>query len=278
MRIWLRRSALLGAVAWTLVAALAPFGLTEKLFLLAPLVAMPLGLALLEPAPWMTAILQPVAAGAATASFFLEPGFAAAGLATPWAILTGVALLEALMRIRNYSPDTLLLTAAHFLLPVGGFWLLATRAGFAPMGFPEPIVLLTAVHFHFTAFLAPLLAVQAGARLAGAGILAATPLLALGFVLSPLLKLIAVFLLIAALAALALRQLRVRTSTRTARLLLATSSLCLLAGMAIAGVYEAGFFSGSAWLSIPQVAHSHGPLNGIGFAVAGLVAWTLERG
>ncbi len=277
MRTCLRRSALLGAVAWALVAVLAPFGLTEKLFLLAPLVAMPLAFALLEPAPWMSALLQPVAAGAATASFFVEPGFAAAGLATPWAILTGVALLEALMRIRNYSLETLVLTAAHFLLPVGGFWLLATRAGFAPMGFPEPIVLLTAVHFHFTAFLAPLLAVQAGARLPAAAILLGTPLLAVGFVVSPLLKLIAVFFLAAALAAVAVQQLRIRTSKRTARFLLATSSLCLLAGMAIAGVYEAGFFSGAAWLSIPQVARSHGPLNGLGFALAGLVAWTLEK-
>ena len=278
MKTWLRRSALAGAVAWTALAAFAPFGLMEKLFLLAPLVAMPLAFALLEPAPWMTAVLQPFAAAAATASFFLPPGWTAAGLATPWAILTGVALLEALMRIRRYSPDTLLLTAAHFLLPVGGFWLLATRAGFAPMGFPEPIVLLTAVHFHFTAFLAPLLAVQAGARLPAAAILFATPLLAVGFVYSPLLKLIAVIFLSTSLAALALQQLRVRTSTRLARVLLATSSLCLLAGMALAVVYEAGFFSGAATLAIPQVARSHGPLNGLGFALAGLVAWTHEKG
>jgi hypothetical protein len=273
MKSWLRRSALLGAAAWAVVAVAAPFGLLEKLFLLAPLVAMPLAFALLEPAPRRAALLQPFAAAAATASFFAAPGPVAAGLAAPWAILTAVAAFEGLRK-------ELVLSGALLLLPVGGGWLMASRAGMAPIGFGEPIVLLTAVHFHFTAFLAPLLAVRAGARLAGPAILLGTPLLAVGFVYSPLLKLVAVFFLIAALAALAAAQLRAlrRMSSRPARGLLGLSSASLLAGMAVAGVYEAGFFSGAAWLSIPEVARSHGPLNALGFAIAGLVAWTLETG
>jgi hypothetical protein len=285
MKTWLRRSAGLGAAAWVVVAAVAPFGLLEKLFLLAPLVLVPLAFALIEPAPWMSAVLQPIAAAAATAAFFVPPGFVAAGLATPWAVLTGVAALEGLMRLRSFAREELVLTLALFMLPVGGFWLVATRAGFAPMGFAEPIVLLTAVHFHYTVFLAPLLAVLAGRGrrlflLAGPGLLAGTVLLAVGFVVSPVLKLAAAALLVAAAGAVAILQLQARRgmASRPARILLALSGASLLAGMAIAGAYELGFYTGAAWLSIPEVARSHGPLNGLGFALAGLVAWTLERG
>ena len=283
MRTWLRRSAMAGAVAWGLVAAAAPIGLIEKLFLLAPLVAVPLAFALLEPAPWMSGLLQPVAAAAATASFFVPPGYVAAGLAAPWAILTGVAALEGLMRVRTYAFEEIATTLSLLLLPVGGGWLMASRAGVAPLGFGEPIALLTAVHFHFTAFLAPTLAVLAGpGRLFTAsalGILGGTPLLAVGFVFSPALKLAAVFLLVAALAGVAVLQLRAlpRLKRRMSKVLLALSSAAVLAGMAVAGLYEIGFFTGRGWLSIPEVARVHGPLNGLGFAVAGLMAWTLER-
>ena len=289
MRTWLRRSAMAGAVAWAVVAAVAPIGLIEKLFLLAPLVAVPLAFALLEPAPWMSAILQPVAAASATASFFVPPGTVAAGLAAPWAILTGVAALEGLTRVRTWSLEEVVTTLSLLLLPVGGGWLVATRAGLAPMGFGEPIALLTAVHFHFTAFLAPALAVLAGRDTRGAdrtlfrasalGILGGTPLLAVGFLVSPLLKLAAVVLLIAALAGVAVLQLRAlpRLKGRMSKLLLALSSAAVVAGMLLAAAYEIGVFTGRGWLSIPEVARSHGPLNGLGFAVAGLMAWTLER-
>lgn len=284
MKIWLRRSALLGAAAWAVVAAVAPIGLLEKLFLLAPLVLLPLAFALLEPAPWMVGVLQPLAAAAATASFLVAPGFTAAGLATPWAVLTGVAALEGLLRLRSFAREELVLTLALFLLPVGGFWLVATRAGFAPMDFPEPIVLLTAVHFHFTVFLAPLLAVLAGRGrplflLAGPGLLAGTVLLAVGFVVSPTLKLAAVGLLVLAATAVAVLQWRAAggLANRTARLLLRVSALSLLAGTALAGAYEVGVHTGAAWLSIPAMVRTHGPLNGLGFAALGLVAWTLER-
>lgn len=282
---WLRRSAAIGAVAWTAVA-FTPIGWIEKLFLLAPLVCVPLALALLNPAPWMSAILQPFAAAAATASFFVAPGYVAAGIAVPWAILTGVVTLESLMRIRTWSFEEVASLVASLLLPVGGFWLLASRAGFAPMGFGEPIAILTAVHFHFTAFLAPALAALAAegrarkpAILSTAALFVGTPLLAVGFVVSPLLKLLAVFLLVLALWGVATAQILAlsRLKGRMSKTLLLLSSASLAAGMVVAGLYEIGFFTARGWLSIPQVARIHGPLNGLGFALGGLMAWTLER-
>jgi len=41
---------------------------------------------------------------------------------------------------------------ARIDLAVGGAWLVASRLGMRPMGIQEPIVLLTAVHFHYAGF------------------------------------------------------------------------------------------------------------------------------
>jgi len=62
-----------------------------------------------------------------------------------------------------------------------------------------------------------------------------------------------------------------------ARLLLAISSLCVIAGMVLAAIYEHGFYTGRSWLSISQMAWSHGLLNGVGFSLGGLVAWKIDR-
>lgn len=274
MRRWLRRCAAAGAVAWCVVALASPLGTIEKLFLLAPLVAMPLAFALDEPASWMLGLLHPAAAAAATASFFQPPGFLAAALATPWAILTGAAVVDGLLSFRGVTE-----LGARLLLPVGGGALVASRAGFTPLDFGEPLVLLTAVHFHFTAFLAVRLALLAGARTAAIGILAGTPLLAVGFVLSPLLKLAAVGLLVAALFGVARAQILAlpRLKGRMSKLLLGLSAASIAAGMLVAGTYELGVFTARGWLSIPDVALVHGPLNGLGFTLGGLMAWTRER-
>jgi hypothetical protein len=51
-------------------------------------------------------------------------------------------------------------------LPIGGAWLVASRLGIQPLGFGDTIVLLTAVHFHFAGFAAPVLAGLAGRTVA----------------------------------------------------------------------------------------------------------------
>ncbi|NJN44183.1 MAG: YndJ family transporter [Anaerolineae bacterium] len=45
-------------------------------------------------------------------------------------------------------------------------WLLASRLGANPLGFTEPIILLTAIHFHFAGFAAPIIAGLVGRELA----------------------------------------------------------------------------------------------------------------
>jgi protein-S-isoprenylcysteine O-methyltransferase Ste14 len=88
----------------------------------------------------------------------------------------------------------------------------------------------------------------------------------------------AAFAVSAAVAAIGVGQLGVIPSlrTRAARALLAVSSAAVLACMALAGVYALGEYLRTGWLSIPEMARTHGALNALGFALCGLLAWTLE--
>ena len=260
------------------------FGFLELLFLLGAWAVVPLGLRFLPVAApvRLARRLLPVAAALTTISFLLPKGPLAAALAAPWLLLDGLLALGALFVLRtsfrNGVPGVLLLAAMVFPT-VGGVHLVASRLGHALAGFPEPIVLLTAIHFHYTGFAAPILASLSGrsrlARLGGLGLVGGTPLLAAGFLFSPLLKAVGVGVLCASVLGLALAQLgQARTlPDRGARILLTLSSLAAIGGMALAAIYEHGFTTGRTWISIPRMAWSHGMLNGVGFSLLGLWAW-----
>jgi hypothetical protein len=58
------------------------------------------------------------------------------------------------------------------------------------------------------------------------------------------------------------------------------AAVSLLIGMTLVAAYAVGEFTGSYWLVIPQMTRFHGPANALGFALCGLLGWTLayERG
>jgi len=300
-------SVLLGGLAWAVLAAGSAadwfvLGTIELLFLLAPLVIVPLGLEFLRrhgdsgsSALYRAArLLQPPGAALAVASFFLLEGRTAAGLACAWllvCILVGLSGAICVLRGAFHSLVAACFAAGPIYLVVGGAWLVLSRLGASPAGFAEPIVLLTAVHFHYTGFALPLIAGATGralnfppprvprlVRLVVLGILVGPVLLAAGFVFSPVLKVCAAVLLAAAtiglsgLLVLALPRVR----PRPAQALLVGAAGSLGAAMALAGVYAVGEFVQRYWLLIPQMARFHGVANGLGFTLCGLLAWTLE--
>jgi len=274
---WNRWSALAGAAACGGLAANG-LDLIESLFLLAALGVAPLVLELAG-LPRFLSVIQPFAAALAAVSFLLPVGPAAGLVAGPWAVFTGLVALAAFLRLRGAVragwPE-LLETLGLMPVAVGGGMLAAARAGIDVGGFPPVIVLLTAVHFHYTMFATPLLAARA-ARIRpwvlapGALLLAATPLLALGFVFSPRLQVGAALAVSAATAAIGLGQPGTARG-RAARALLLVSSAAVLAGMGLAGVYALGEFLRTGWLSIPEMARTHGLLNALGFVLCGLLA------
>jgi hypothetical protein len=305
LRRWSRLSAIAGGLVWLLLIPAAParpptLALIERLLLLAPLVLLPLALALVAPdGPWQRRIYraavlwQAPAALLAAGAIWLPAGALAALLAAGWLLLTGLLGLLGLLRLlarRTLAPAELSIDAGLMLVPVGGIWLVLARYGARPIGFSEPIVTLTAVHFHYAGFAAPILSGMIGRRLAPSGLarriysaaalglLAGVPLVALGISFSRQLEVAAVALLATSMAAIALVALvKVVPGVRRplARALLAISALAGLMTMALAIIYALGGRAGVV-LTIPQMAQLHGGANAFGLALCGLLAWTLE--
>lgn len=291
-----------GGTIWCIVAVYVIFsrtsvGIIELLFLLAPLVIVPLGLHLTAPGPphGLFHRVQPIAALCVVLAFLLPAGRWAALLTAPWlafCILLGFAAARGLLTGRVRTMDTFCFHAARILLPVAAVWLLMSRYGARPLGFYEPIVLLTAVHFHYAGFAAPVLAGLLLRQARTRATLSFTPLrvialivvagpvlLAAGFLIGPHMKLFAAILLVLGEVGLAVATLFVlKTMTRhAAKLLLGLSSVSVTGGMILAGLWAIGEYPLQPMLNIPQMARLHGTINAVGFSICGLLGWALEQ-
>ena len=304
---WSLKSAILGGIGWLSVLWVskttnAPIGTIEQLFLLAPLVIVPLGFLLAQTSDqqgWnryllqLACRLQPFAGFLVVISFWLTPGILTVVLTLPWLLvsgLVGLAGLRDLLRTGFDDMESVCFNVSLLYLTVGATWLTLSRFGASPFGFEEPIVLLTAVHFHYTGFATALIAGAVGYRLraihrlnalfraVAVGVVGGPPLVALGFVFSPLLKVTAVVWLAASLIALSIFFIIVFPTIRHrhAQVLLAIAAFSILVGMALVGVYAVGEFTDQLWLSIPHMARTHGVINAFGFTLCGLLALVIE--
>ena len=293
-----------GALAWAVSLLTFRPGWAEAMLLLASLVIVPLGLELVVSSdlrdcsrPWRMAVrLQFPAALALMASVALPAGVAAVLLAVPWLVTTGLVALHGLWRLwrGSHATSEVCLDAGLLYLAVGGTWTVIARAGLQPLGFPDLIVLLTAVHFHYAGFallvLAGLVARALGgptARAACLGVMAGVPLVAIGItdaqlapgILPPrLLELAASSIMAASSILVGLLQLRLAARAgmaALARALMTTSGLSLLAPMALAGLYALGSFEGAARIDIEAMLRYHGAVNALGFALPGVLSWHL---
>jgi hypothetical protein len=301
-----RTSALAGGAIWAIVAAatIAGRGVGEigVALALATLVTVPLGLSLVDETgagraarlARLAAYVQPVAALAASIALALPPGPAAGLLTAPWLALTTIVALLGLARFLTHRfarAEEVAIDAGLGSPAVGGGWLLASRAGLTPGGFSEPIVALTAAHFHYAGFGALILAGLAGRWQTGAtvarrwayraivvGIIAAIPLVAAA--ISDLLPEPpgAILLTIALLALSALVATIIpRHASPLARLLLTISALAPLLPMALACAYALRDQFPALGLTIPVMVRYHGLVNAIGFVLCGLLGWTVAR-
>jgi YndJ-like protein len=272
------------------MSALGPI---EILFLLAPLAVVPLAMRLTAvpteatTALWMARRLQPWGALAVVVSFLLPRGLLAALLAGLWLAVTALVALHGGQRLLGSARTTaeIAVSAGGLMLPVGGVWLVVSRLGIGAFGFEEPIILLTAVHFHYAAY-ATLVLVGCAGRAAGdgrafrviaSGAVAGPPLLAAGITFSPLLEVAAAFVVALAVSGLGLLTL-VRIVPRVppaAGLLLGLSSVSAFGGMALAVAYAVGELTWHPVVSLGEMARIHGPLNALGFVLAGLAGWTV---
>ena len=296
-------------------AGIVRVGAIELLFLFAPLVVVPLGMEVGRGigGGWLEELarrLQPLGAGLAVAAMWMGPGSRAGILAGGWFWICllmaggGVAgLVRALWgdaeracpepaegSVRATGLATLIvINVARIDLIVGGAWLVASRLGMRPMGIQEPIGLLTAVHFHFAGFatatiaaatlrfaerrgeyrwLKPLVLVMVGLPM----------VVAAGFVISPVVKMVAAILFSGSVAglAVAVRGCGRKVEDSTAGVMLQVAAGAVFASMILSGAYAVANFVGSEALTIPEMARTHGILNAMGFCLLGLLGWVVE--
>ena len=305
----MNRSALLGAIVWCgLLAAASVHRLElewiDLLFLFAPLVIVPLGLVLtsrIEPGvvpslpETIARLVQFPCAFLAVASLCLARGILAASLSAAWLLFCGLLALGGLIRLYRGAfrhLDSAFPAVAFLFLLVGAAWLVASRLGLTPLGFQEPIVLLTAVHFHYAGFAAPLLARSARRALGGsqisstrdvlldivaAGVLVGPALLAAGFVIGPRVKLAAAILLATSETGLALSFLFAlrRISQRVAKFLIALAAASVAFAMILAALWAIGEYPLQQFVHLAEMARLHGTANAFGFTLCGLLGWTL---
>jgi hypothetical protein len=303
---WDRLGLVSAACGGVLCAGLAgpPMAPLDRLFLVTPLVIVPLGLVLLSAltspeSGWArrmhraAQLLQPLAALLVTASFCIDPGPAAGALIAPWVVLGALVAACGVLRAakgRIVGVRRVLLTAAQVSLAGGAVWLVVARLGVSPVGRPPAIALPAAVHLHSSGFAGLLLIAATGRqlgslgralrmsyRLAGVGCLAGILCIASGNFLSPVLKFVGVCLVAASLMAFVIVADGVarRLPDGAARILLQLSVAAVVGGMVLAVINGLSELLGYSWISLSQMALSHGVLNGLGYLLCGLLAHIL---
>ena len=271
------------------------------LFLLAPLVLVPLGFRMIEPGRPLASRLHRLAvrgswpaAAALAVAMALPAGGPAAVLAMPWLAIACLRAVAAAAEVPGHARGPrrdagwIDASAAAFLV-VGASWIVADRLGLRPMGFEPLVVRLTAVHFHFAGFglllvagrLAERRPGRAGraVRVAAALVVVGVPLVAAGFLGLPVVGLAGVVLVAAAGLTIGALQIRVAgtMSLGLARWLARLAGASLLVSMPMALLWGFGQVHPIGRIDLEIMIRVHGGLNALGFALPAAVAWTLER-
>ncbi len=298
-----KRALAFGAAIWLLLAAGTWLGwlrldFVELLFLVALwIIVLPATRVLPEIphssfARWFVNSVWPqfVAAALATLSFFLPAGKNAGLLAAAWFLVCAAWACDGLLRTwthRTKSFAQICFAAGELYLAVGGAWLIASRLGMQPAGFVEPIILLTAVHFHFAGFLCCVFAGLTYRQLRGSrwanpigialiGTVCGPGMLAIGFMIGPKVKLFAALLVVIGQCGLAVGMTRIAwTDIRSfAGIALQVAALCIVAGMGLAALWALGEYPLHPFADLYRMERIHGTLNAIGFGCFGLIGWT----
>src|SRR5580692_6864564 len=303
VRVVLRPPLFLGFAVWLALAAASfasrvHLGLIEVLFLLGPWIVVPLGADLVrgagnsETSAFRDWVLF-TAALLTTVSFFLDNRTVAAWFASSWLLVCAAFAGDGLRRFVSSGTKSFTqfcFAAGEGYLVVAGGWLVASRAGVQLLAFREPIVLLTAVHFHFAGFASAVLAGltyerfresrwKVLLRVALLAVVCGPGILGLAFLMGPKWKLVAALLIALGQLGLAGAMVGVGTTAKngSGRWLLIVAGASVGAGMVLAAVWAIGEYPLQAFVNIRQMAEFHGVLNAVGFAACGLMGWTIMK-
>jgi YndJ-like protein len=290
------RVALAGLLAWVfLVMAYGrTLGPISSILMVAPLVVVPLGLGATRPtAMWVCVASVPAAASLVIRAQNDSRNTIAVVLASCWALVTTTLAAQVGLRwlIKptqpRFAPSYVLHVAALVELCVASIWLVAACLRIELLGFSKPIVLLTAVHFHFAGFGACTVAVirmkraQSDAQRLWAAriavvILGASPLVAIGHLTIGAIELLGGLLLTVGIwSAAAIGWKQASGQTKVIRVLMIMAALAPVIPMLFAIQYGLTRVTDLNQIPFNTIALIHGGLNAFGFLGANLLAENL---
>ncbi|PEY32236.1 hypothetical protein CN354_21595 [Bacillus cereus] len=230
-------------------------------------------------------LLYPVAAISAMLAFVTGYFF----FAVIWFMYTGMIALFGVIRLleRGWKPlEETAIDSGFIYLLLGGFWFFASVANLSIMQFSSDIVLLTAAHFHYSAFLLPLSVGLLGRKqqkksklfeIVTCIIMISPMTVAVGITYSRTFEFFAVFIYLISLYAYGIYVWKTKFTSIIAKILLIISSSTLMITILFSLVYSYGNFKQVMTITIAQMVWIHGVVNGFGVALPAVVAWMLER-
>ncbi|HDR6297377.1 MULTISPECIES: YndJ family protein [Bacillus] len=230
-------------------------------------------------------LLFPIAAISAMLAFVTNHYF----FALLWFVYTGIVALFGASRLleRGWKPlEETAIDSAFMYLFLGGFWFFASVAKLSIMDFSSDIVLLTAAHFHYSAFLLPLSAGLIGRKREKRSkvydaimfIIVISPMtVAIGITYSRVFEFFAVFLYLCAIYSYGIYVWRTKFNAISAKILLIISSSTLMVTIMFSLIYSYGNLTHVMTITIAQMVWIHGVVNGIGVALPAFVGWMIEK-
>lgn len=206
-----------------------------------------------------------------------------------WFAYTGIVALFGVSRLleRGWKPiEETAIDSAFIYLFLGGFWFFASVAKVSIMHFSSDIVLLTAAHFHYSAFLLPLSAGLLGRKREKRSkvydaimfIIVISPMtVAIGITYSRILEFFAVFIYLCAIYGYGVYVWRTKFNAISAKILLTLSSSTLMVTIMFSLIYSYGNFKQVMAITIAQMVWIHGVVNGIGVALPAFFGWMIEK-
>ncbi|MFJ1102353.1 YndJ family protein [Bacillus sp. RA(2023)] len=233
----------------------------------------------------LVSLLYPIAAMSAMLAFVTNHYF----FALLWFVYTGIVALFGVSKLleRGWKPlEETAIDSAFIYLFLGGFWFFSSVAKLPIMHFSSDIVLLTAAHFHYSAFLLPLSAGLIGRKREKGSkvydaimfIIVISPMtVAIGITYSRVFEFFAVCLYLCVIYGYGIYVWRTKFDAISAKILLVISSSTLMVTIMFSLIYSYGNLKHVITITIAQMVWIHGVVNGIGVALPAFVGWMIEK-
>ncbi|WP_147804949.1 YndJ family transporter [Alkalicoccus halolimnae] len=210
-----------------------------------------------------------------------------------WMIFTmAVAACGAvrLYKIGIFPAEETIINIGLLFAGVGGMWLLLSEAGIHRLlPYDEVTMSLTAVHYHYSAVVVPILTGAFGRLLVSvntfpgkpyqvlaAGTAFGSPLIALGVIQGPPMEVVYVAVYASLLYWLSAWWLfTMPKMTWRVRACIVTSSLSLMISMGVTTLYVIGIALDTTIISAGMMFYWHGGVNAVGFSLFGVLGWYL---